>query len=126
MVGLHGVEVGVRVGRLWGGGAQAHVHGHLADTVPHQIAKQQQQLIQQQHKINLLQQQIQVMMGWQVEGANASWHGCWGLGANRPEVAQSRITPATPRRRGLISAPVPPCLHFLLLRRDTQNVLFPS
>ena len=28
-----------------------------------QIAKQQQQLIQQQHKINLLQQQIQVKRG---------------------------------------------------------------
>lgn len=37
--------------------------------MPHQIAKQQQQLIQQQHKINLLQQQIQVMMaGPQAEG----------------------------------------------------------
>jgi hypothetical protein len=31
--------------------------------MPPQIAKQQQQLIQQQHKINLLQQQIQVLMG---------------------------------------------------------------
>ena len=30
---------------------------------PPQIAKQQQQLIQQQHKINLLQQQIQVKAG---------------------------------------------------------------
>lgn len=35
----------------------------LVCSMPPQIAKQQQQLIQQQHKINLLQQQIQVMMG---------------------------------------------------------------
>lgn len=36
-----------------------------------QIAKQQQQLIQQQHKINLLQQQIQVK-GWE----SRRWRGC--------------------------------------------------
>lgn len=35
---------------------------------PHQIAKQQQQLIQQQHKINLLQQQIQVPWAGQGQG----------------------------------------------------------
>lgn len=33
---------------------------YLLFFVPDQIARQQQQLLQQQHKINLLQQQIQV------------------------------------------------------------------
>lgn len=43
------------------------------NSMPHQIAKQQQQLIQQQHKINLLQQQIQVLMGGaQAEGGTGS------------------------------------------------------
>lgn len=39
--------------------ARAVVPDSPVNSMPHQIAKQQQQLIQQQHKINLLQQQIQ-------------------------------------------------------------------
>lgn len=54
-------------------GPQAYAHTPFACSSLCQIAKQQQQLIQQQHKINLLQQQIQVTTG---EG--------WGMGKLEP------------------------------------------
>lgn len=55
------------------------VRDSLVNSMPPQIAKQQQQLIQQQHKINLLQQQIQVLMG-----------GLWAEGGTGPRVALAR------------------------------------
>lgn len=55
--------------------------------MPPQIAKQQQQLIQQQHKINLLQQQIQVLMG----GARAE--GCTGPGSHRERGVEQSLLP---------------------------------
>ena len=50
----------------------------------HQIAKQQQQLIQQQHKINLLQQQIQVKRGGgpEAEGVTTAWRCLPGTGSD--------------------------------------------
>lgn len=41
--------------------------------MPYQIAKQQQQLIQQQHKINVLQQQIQVTVAGAGRGRQSHW-----------------------------------------------------
>lgn len=49
--------------RIWEVGPGAQAHAPFASSSLCQIAKQQQQLIQQQHKINVLQQQIQVMRG---------------------------------------------------------------
>lgn len=53
-------------GGLWQALEEARAfRDSLVHSMSHQIAKQQQQLIQQQHKINVLQQQIQVTRGTQ-------------------------------------------------------------
>lgn len=53
-----------KTGGLWQALEEARAfRDSLVDSMSHQIAKQQQQLIQQQHKINVLQQQIQVTRG---------------------------------------------------------------
>lgn len=53
-----------KTGGLWQALEEARAfYDSLVDSVSRQIAKQQQQLIQQQHKINVLQQQIQVTRG---------------------------------------------------------------
>lgn len=55
-----------KTGGLWQALEKARAfYDSLVDSVSRQIAKQQQQLIQQQHKINVLQQQIQVTRGQQ-------------------------------------------------------------
>lgn len=71
-----------KTGGLWQALEEARAfRDSLVDSVSRQIAKQQQQLIQQQHKINVLQQQIQVTRG-----------------QHRQKVAMAcRATRATPR-----------------------------
>lgn len=55
-----------KTGGLWQALEKARAfYDSLVYSVSRQIAKQQQQLIQQQHKINVLQQQIQVTRGQQ-------------------------------------------------------------
>lgn len=87
------------------------------NSMPHQIAKQQQQLIQQQHKINLLQQQIQVLMG----GAQAE--GGTGLGESRGKGGCGTIPPPCP---GLDEEAMPllqfPPILLCCLQRVTQDV----
>lgn len=84
-----------KTGGLWQALEEARAfRDSLVDSLSRQIAKQQQQLIQQQHKINVLQQQIQVTRGQRRQSRREKgWQDRLPLGLMKKPYSSSNFAP---------------------------------